>query len=75
MGVPEKVLLLAKPRHQAPGLVIWSYRGPPELSEAVFGLLRMVLPETRAGYLQTYFQIFRKAFFHGVHKNCSWEIN
>ncbi len=39
MGVPEKVLLLAKPRHQAPGLVSWSYRGPPGLSEAIFGLL------------------------------------
>ncbi len=25
------------------------------------------LPETRAAYLQTYFQIFQNAFFHGVH--------
>ena len=28
--------------------------------------LRMVLPETRAAYLQTYFRFLQKAFFHDV---------
>ncbi len=38
------------------------------------GNLRMVLPETRAAYLRTYFRFSQKAFFHDLHKNCSRKI-